>query len=526
MCREAEGRDHNMVGSMLSIACVSALVAQISGAPQRTRDAVNALPLVAYVSNQGEFRPKPYTHSVSSLGPVAHMFNAFIYGPLLFEDETFSIISTNARDSDNYHSLIELKKFNEDLKVLFTVGGKHFPSHMWSLMSSSASYRDGFINSVSNMKSIYSFDGIEIDWVYPCSPERTIWEQFDSVDFRKINDTGGVCPNDRDNLVQLLKELRTAMGEDFIISLALGIDAEEWADTLSGVEPYVDFYFVKAYDYHVSADPVTKGADKTSPAQPIADSNNEWGGKSVSATVEAYQVAGIPPYKMSVILPAYGQTYYIPTIDRNPWDQLGFPAKISGSCYGPYEDTYGAFPSDATRVCGQLTYAEIIRGIEDGMSPAQDSNTRSDMAFLPSKLAFISFTGNSAVRSLVDVVSSQKCGGVGINSIDMDTFNDAQDRHDYELGQAVCNELFGDNQKCSIRAKTTTPAPEPGKDCIGRQDGTYCLPTFDGFIICPQNVTESCPAGTVCKQNTSTAIACDWPNNHYLMVSEVRKRRG
>lgn len=95
-------------------------------------------------------------------------------------------------------------------------------------------------------------------------------------------------------------------------------------------------------------------------------------------------------------------------------------------------------------------------------------------------------------------VSSQKCGGVGINSIDMDTFSDAEDRHDYELGQAVCSELFGDNEKCTIRAKTTTPAPQPGKDCIGRQEGTYCLPTFDGFIVCPQNVTEACPAGTVC----------------------------
>ena len=42
---------------------------------------------------------------------------------------------------------------------------------------------------------------------------------------RQLNDTGGVCPNDRENLVELLKELRTAMGEDFIISLSLGIDA-------------------------------------------------------------------------------------------------------------------------------------------------------------------------------------------------------------------------------------------------------------------------------------------------------------
>lgn len=45
------------------------------------------------------------------------MFNAFIYGPLLFEDETFSIISTNVRDLDNYHSMVNLKTFNEDLKV-------------------------------------------------------------------------------------------------------------------------------------------------------------------------------------------------------------------------------------------------------------------------------------------------------------------------------------------------------------------------------------------------------------------------
>ena len=64
----------------------------------------------------------------------------------------------------------------------------------------------------------YKFDGVELDWVYPCSPKKTIYIQFDAVDFREVEDEGGKCPDDQENLVLLL-QVRKAVSVAKLMSL-------------------------------------------------------------------------------------------------------------------------------------------------------------------------------------------------------------------------------------------------------------------------------------------------------------------
>ena len=119
-----------------------------------------------------------------------------------------------------------------------------------------------------------------------------------------------------------------------------------------------------------------------------------------------------------------------------------------------------------------------------------------------------------------------RIGGIAISSIDMDTLG-SETVGDYALTLQLCKAFFGDNAERCQAAVAPTPPPNrpPGTDpstwCVGEEGGctepngcTYCV-NSSNFVICPNNITEPCAPGTECKQNSTHAIICDWPEGHY-----------
>ena len=458
------------------------------------------------------------------------------YGQLSLDSETFQITSTNPNDSDNYKAIVALKEENSYLKVLFSVGGPLTPSHTWSTLAATEATRTAFIASAKSMVDDFGFDGIEIDWDYPCSPPKSIWVQLDEVDFREIDDLGGNCPDgesgDVANIVELLKELRTAIGDEAIVLLvAPRVPDSNFESVIPKVSSFIDNFMVKAYGYAVSNDPTTKGSSVTLPFQPIKPitSNEKLDVGSVTGTIAKYVSLGAAEQQIVVVMPAFGSTYYLPSAGRDEkWKEWGFDAAVSGACYGPYETTHGGSPSDATHVCGEMTYQEIITAISEESAPqlVNDAETESDIAFFPTRLRFVTYTGNAAASKLVTAVQAAgRLGGIAINSIDMDTLG-SETVEDYALTLQVCKAFFGDTAERCRAAVAPTPPPNqpPGTDpstwCVGAESCTepngctYCV-NSSRFVICPNNVTEPCPLGTECKQNSTHAIICDWPESHY-----------
>lgn len=201
---------------------------------------------------------------------------------------------------------------------------------------------------------------------------------------------------------------------------------ENRTDVLCGVPIFffidrsVDVFFLKAFDYTTSNDPSSGGSAVTGPAQPIIDTSSKYG--SVSGTLSAYLSTGVSSEKFVIVAQAYGQAWNIQNMPRDGWTSFGTSAAPSGKCSGPWESTYGSTPSNATGLCGRPTYAEIAVDIaaNPALAPVQDSNTLSDLAFLTISHVWVSYTGPNAIASLVGVAQSNRCGGVGIDSIDMD----------------------------------------------------------------------------------------------------------
>jgi hypothetical protein len=74
---------------------------------------------------------------------------------------------------------------------------------------------------------------------------------------------------------------------------------------------------------------------------------------SVTDLLDNYISTGISSAKVNLIIPAYGQAYYVPNAQSNGWSSLGLSASQSSLCTGPYQATYGAF-TGGNGVCGQV----------------------------------------------------------------------------------------------------------------------------------------------------------------------------
>ena len=71
--------------------------------------------------------------------------------------------------------------------------------------------------------------------------------------FQTVHDKGGSCPEDSDNLLALVKDLRSGLGADAILSIASQA-SQAHADqmNLEAVSEYIDAWHVMSYDYAVS----------------------------------------------------------------------------------------------------------------------------------------------------------------------------------------------------------------------------------------------------------------------------------
>ena len=208
--------------------------------------------MAAYFANWAQYHDKPYTYTPENLSPIAGSLDQLMYAFLYFDD-SFKVYTIEPKDSQFIPQVVAYKQTNTNLKVIASVGGWNFKSAMFSKMISSSANRKAFISSLLEIMNQYGFDGVDIDWEYPCSVPRDDYIKYTCANIKTSHDAGGKCPDDTNNLLQLVKELRDSLGATKTISLASPASKEKWEKLkLQEMSSYVDFWHIMTYDYTVS----------------------------------------------------------------------------------------------------------------------------------------------------------------------------------------------------------------------------------------------------------------------------------
>jgi len=384
-------------------------------------------------------------------------------------------------------------------KLIASIGGWNFPSHYFSKMVSSQTNRAKFINSAKSFLSQHGFDGIDLDWEFPCSPARENPVKITCDKFRTVHDDGGSCPADTNGLVALLKEMRAALGQETYISVASQAAEKNWvAMGISEASQYVDHWHVMNYDYAVPD--ITDGA-LMSPNQPLYTPTAPALQMSVNYTISGYLAAGVPAAKIMVGMAMYGHTWYKQGLSN--WQQFGQKGEVQGKCCGTFKSTYGAAPGKACSQCGVMMYSEITAalGQGNGCDTYHDSATATDIAYCASEGAdsytaagvWISYQGEESNKALVDYVNSLGLAGVFTFDTSMDSLSPK-----FELHKAIRAELN------AAPSPTPPPSPSPPSDlytCVASQ----CVSASSGGVS--KEVCESIcePATYKCVDNQCVA---------------------
>ncbi|KAF5676866.1 SIK1-like protein [Fusarium denticulatum] len=183
-----------------------------------------------------------------------------------------------------------LKRRNRNLKVLLSVGGWTYSSN-FKAPASTPRGRDTFAKSCVDLLKNLGFDGIDIDWEYPQNAD----EARDYVELL------AAVRREMDAYAQTLSQ-----PYHFELTVACPAGATNFQKLdIRGMDRYLDFWNLMAYDYAGSWDSV---AGHQANLYPSPD-NPQSTPFSTSAAVDFYVRSGVSPGKIVLGMPLYGRAF-------------------------------------------------------------------------------------------------------------------------------------------------------------------------------------------------------------------------
>ncbi len=260
----------------------------------------------------------------------------------------------------NFNQLKKLKVKNPNLKVLISLGGWTYSKYFSDVAATPAS-RQKFVASCidtylkGNIKAYGGaggpgtaagiFDGIDIDWEWPGSPDGHPGNHWSA--------------NDKTNLTALLAEFRTQMdaygattGKRYELQAFTPADPAKVSGgwEIPKIFDYLDVANVQGYDFHGSGSDNSWEPNRTGHQGNLyADADDPYNFKfSVESAINAYTNAGANPRKLTLGLAFYGR---------------GWQGVADGGKKGEWQSATGAAPGQFPEEAGTRGYANLLASV-------------------------------------------------------------------------------------------------------------------------------------------------------------------
>ena len=290
----------------------------------------------------------------------------------------------------NLNQLRLLKELNPDLQIGFAVGGWTLSGNFSTNLDDAAG-RETFTQSIIDHLSYYDFfSTVDFDWEYPGGGGLA---------------TNASNPQDGTNLsltLQLLDQklagLEQRTGRRIEISLAAPAGADKLANlNLGGIDPYVDFYNVMAYDFH-------GGWESRTGHQAAMQGDSS--GYDVVTAIDQFRKAGIALDKVVLGAPAYTRA----------WGGV-----VAGSGFG-YGMAGDASLAPGSYEKGNYDQKDLITGIaDDTYSLVWDDNNKAAFAYNASTGIWSSIETTATIAGKAAYVREAGLGGMMVWALSNDS---------------------------------------------------------------------------------------------------------
>lgn len=266
------------------------------------------------------------------------------------------------QESHGEADIARIRAVHPGIKIVLSVGG--WEADGFSQAAETEQGRKKLAQSAVRLAEKYGFDGIDIDWEYPCSNKAGI---------RAI-------PEDKENFTLLLKELRqqlSAMEGYKTLSIAAGALKSYIADThMEEVAGLLDYVQLMTYDLCGGWDVVTgHHAALYASADGAANSDE---------IIRLFVQEGVPIEKIVM-----GAAFYSREWCGVESEKPGSPVKGAAECHG---------------------YADILAMIQDGYRKFWDDKAQA--AYLYNGDTFVSYEDEKALAAKAKYVREQNMYGM------------------------------------------------------------------------------------------------------------------